>query len=285
MHSIRFLTSCVAALVAALSLHAVEPEALKKIAESYLAKKPAPALPLGITFDEAIRAQAEYVKFLTPKLGPVAAYKVGFVTKAGQERFRINHPARGVILRDMLLPNKSKVPADYGTLPILEADLMVRVKDARINEARTMEEAAKHLSEIIAFIELADSTFDSNAVVDAGVITSANVGARLGILGERRRFEPTKEFLRAFGKMKLVMTDHSGKELSRVSAEGMMGHPMRPLLWFIEDRNKRGEKIAAGDIISLGSPSPQVVPRAGTTYTLSYEGLPGGPLRASVTME
>jgi 2-keto-4-pentenoate hydratase len=279
------LPQIVISVAFATALRAADLEALRKISEHYLAKTPAPALPLGISFDEALRNQAEYVKFLTPKLGPVVAYKIGFVTAAGQQRYGINHPTRGVLLRDMLLPNNSKVPVNYGTRPVLEPDLVVRVKDEAINDATTTQEATKHLSHVIAFIELADATFATNAPVDAGVVTSANVGARLGVLGEERPFESTPEFLEGFGKMALVLRDGTGKELSRVSAEGMMGHPMNPLLWFLQDRKKRGEKLRSGDIISLGSPSPQVAPPAPGVYTLIYEGLPGGPLTASVTIQ
>ena len=269
----------------AITLQAADSAALRHVAEDYLAKKPAHGLATGVSFDDAISAQEEFVNLLKPKLGPVAGYKVGVVTEAGRKRFGINHPVRGFLLRDMLLPNKSKVPANFGFRPILEPDLVVTVKDEGLNHATTMEQAARHLADIVAFIELADSTFATNAPFDVGIMVSANVGARLGVLGEKRRVEATPEFLSAFGKMALVLKDGSGQELSRVTADGMMGHPMNPLLWFLEDSRKRGLKFKAGDVISLGSPSPQVVPQAGTTYTLIYEGLPGGPLTASVSIQ
>lgn len=270
-------------LAPVLAAEPVNLRTLQNVSESYFARKPASGIPPGIAFEDALRAQKNYVQLLIPKLGPPVGYKVGLVTKAGQERYKAEHPVRGVLLRDMLLANKSTVPANYGTRPILEPDLIVRVKDGGLIDATTMEEAARHLSEIVAFIELADATFDTNAPVDAGVMVSSNVGARSGILGETRAVEATKEFLDAFGKMALVLKDETGKELSRVSAEGMLGHPMNPLLWFVKDMKKHGHKLKAGEYISLGSPSPQVVPQPGKTYTLIYEGLPGGPLSASVS--
>lgn len=285
MRFTRSVLSAFCGLIAAFAAEPVSPQALQTVADSYFAKRPAEPLPLGIPFEEALHAQEQFVKLQIPKLGPPVGYKVGFVTKAGQERYKIDHPTRGVLLRDMLLPNKSKVPANYGTRPILEPDLIVRVKDEGIMNATTAEEAAKHLASVVAFIELADATFSTNSPVDAGVVTSANVGARAGILGEERTFRATPEFLAAFGKMFLVLKDETGKELSRVSAEGMLGHPMVPLLWFIQDMKKHGQHLRKGDVISLGSPSPQVVPEKGKTYTLIYEGLPGGPLTASVTIQ
>lgn len=280
----RFLFALVAFAFAASKLSAedIKPGQLRRVAESYLAKKPASGLPTGVSFESALEAQDEYIKLLIPKLGPVAGYKAGVVTAAGQKRFGIDHPVRGYLLRSMLLPDKSTVSKNYGTRPVLEPDLVVTVKDEGINEATSIQEAARHLEDIVAFIELADAIFATNATVDVGVLTAANVGARAGVLGEKRKIEPTPQFLEAFGKMTLVLQDHQGKELSRVSAEGMMGHPLNPLVWFIQDMKKHGKRLKAGDVISLGSPSPQVTPPLGPSYKLIYEGLPGGPLTATV---
>jgi 2-keto-4-pentenoate hydratase len=71
--------------------------------------------------------------------------------------------------------------------------------------------------------------------------------------------------------------------LSRVTADGLMGHPMNALVWLVEDLKRAGEKLKAGDVVSLGSPSPQVTPKAGEKFVLSYEGLPGGTIEAKVS--
>jgi 2-keto-4-pentenoate hydratase len=259
--------------------------ALKNVREAYFAKRPASGLSTGMTYQAALQAQKEYIGLLEEKLGKRAGYKVGLVTPAGQKRYNISHPIRGVLFEKMLLPDGSEVPVDYGTRPILEPDLLVRVKDEAINDAKSAQEVMAHLSEVICFIELADGTFAMNAPVDAGVLTASNVGARLGILGASPKVENTKEFFDAFGKMSLVLRDGSGKELSRVTADGVMGHPMNALLWFVQDLRKTGEKLKAGDVVSLGSPSPQVTPKAGEKFVLSYEGLPGGTIEAKVSFK
>jgi 2-keto-4-pentenoate hydratase len=259
--------------------------ALRNLSEAYLAKRPASGLSTGMTYSAAIQVQKEYVGILEKALGERAGYKVGLVTPAGQQRYNIPHPIRGVLFKKMLLPNATEVPAGYGTRPILEPDLLVRVKDEGINDARTPQQAMDHLSEIICFIELADGTFATNAVVDGGVLTVSNVGARAGILGKTRAIENSNAFYDAFGKMRLVLRDGSGRELSRVTADGVMGHPIKAVLWLVQDLEKTGEKLRAGDLISLGSPSPQVTPKAGDKFVLSYEGLPGGMIEAQVSFK
>jgi len=258
---------------------------LQKLADAYLAKRPGTPPPVGLSYSDALSVQKNYVDILGKTLGAPAGYKVGLVTPAGQQRYNISHPVRGVLFQKMLLPNNSAVPAAYGTRPIVEPDLLVRVKDAGINSARTPADVARHLSEVICFIELADGNFPTNAALDGAGLVASNVGARSGILGESRKIESTPEFLEAFGKMSLILQNKAGKELSRVTADGVMGHPLNAVIWFVKDLKSTGEKLKAGDVISLGSPSPAFTPRPGDKITLVYEGLPGGPLRASVSFE
>jgi 2-keto-4-pentenoate hydratase len=97
--------------------------------------------------------------------------------------------------------------------------------------------------------------------------------------------ENTAEFYDAFGKISLVLRDGSGKEISSATADGVMGHPMNAVLWLVNDLKKTGEKLKAGDVISLGSPSPAATPQAGGKYVLAYEGLPGGTIEAKVSFK
>lgn len=258
---------------------------LEKLSAAYLSKKPATGMSTGLTYAAALDVQKDYLALLDKPMGKRAGYKVGLVTAAGQQRYGISHPIRGVLFKKMLLTNGVTVSVNYGTRPILEPDLLVLVKDESINNARTPEQAMAALSEIICFIELADGTFATNAPVDAGVLVAGNVGARAGVIGQTRRIEPTKQFYDAWSQMALILRDDKGKELSRVTADGVMGHPLNAVLWLVNDLKKTGEKLQPGDVISLGSPSPQVTPKRGDKFVLSYEGLPGGKLEAKVAFK
>jgi 2-keto-4-pentenoate hydratase len=70
-----------------------------------------------------------------------------------------------------------------------------------------------------------------------------------------------------------------------VEGKAAGGNPLNAMLWLVQDLRKRGLKLQKGELISLGSPSPQVVPKAGEKFTLLYEGLPGSPLTATVTFK
>jgi 2-keto-4-pentenoate hydratase len=103
------------------------------------------------------------------------------------------------------------------------------------------------------------------------------------VLGQRVKVEPTPEFLAALEKMTITATDQTGAELAKAKGDALLGHPLNPVLWLIEDLATTRETLKAGDLISLGSFARPETPQAGQTVTVRYDGLPGGPLKVSVT--
>ena len=257
-------------------------DAIKQLADDYFARRPSQSFHAGLSLADARHAQREFVARLTPKLGRRIGFKVGLTSKAVQESVGASSPVRGVLLKDMLLKDGAEVSATFGARPIWEPDLIVTVKDAGLNDARTPLEVARHLSEIVAFIELPDRTVAESEKTDGNLLTAVNAGARLGILGPRVKIEPTPAFLTALEKMTVTATEQTGAELAKATGDALLGHPLNPVLWLIEDLAATGEKLNAGDLISLGSFARPQPPRAGQTVTVRYDGLPGGPLKVSV---
>ena len=275
---------CGALLAACFVARAAAPsaDAIKQLAEDYFAKRPSESMHAGLSLDEARRVRREFVGHLSPKLGPRVGFKVGLTSKAVQESVGASSPVRGELLRDMMLKDGAKVSANFGARPIWEPDLIVVVKDAGINEAKTLLEVASHLSEVVAFIELPDRLVAETEKMDGSLITAINVSARLGVLGQRLKVDPTPEFVAALEKITVTATDHNGAELANAKGDALLGHPLNPVLWLIKDLAATNEKLQAGDLISLGSFARPQSPQAGQSVTVRYDGLPGGSLKASV---
>ncbi|HEY6167228.1 MAG TPA: hydratase, partial [Verrucomicrobiae bacterium] len=236
MNALRLL--CSAALLAvALAARAAAPsaDAIQQLADDYFSKRPSSALHAGMSLDEARRAAADFVTKLTPRLGPRVGFKVGLTSKAVQESLGASSPVRGVLLRDMMLNDGARVPTNFGARPVWEPDLIVVVKDEDINRATTLLEAARHLSEIVAFIELPDRLVAETEKLDGSLITAVNASAKLGVLGRRTKIEPTQEFLAALEKMTVTATDQNGAELARAKGDALLGHPLNPVLWLVKD--------------------------------------------------
>ncbi len=86
--------------------------------------------------------------------------------------------------------------------------------------------------------------------------------------------------------METVFADESGQVIQKAPASTLMGHPLRVVLWLVEELKTRGEGLRPGDRISLGSVG-KLYPIAGggKTYRYTLHGLPGGPLTTSVRIE
>ena len=263
------------ATVLVLTACATVPPQSRQLADNFKAMSPTSGLSKEMTMEEAVRIRDGLVAELSASQGKVVGYKAGLTNPAVQKRFNTTEPVRGALLEKMLLDDGAEVPVKFGAIPFFEADLAVVVKDEGINQAKTPAEVLKHLASIRPFIELPDLVTAKEQPLSAAIITSFNVGARLGVLG--KPIAPTPEMADALGKMTVVMRDQDGKELAKVPGAAILGHPLNAVVWLADDLAKSGGKLRAGDILSLGSFTPPNFQKAGMTITVTYEGLPGNP--------
>jgi len=246
----------------------------------WIGKTPAPA-PQVQTIEEGLAFQAKFVAGLEPIVGPKVGYKVGLTSKPVQEKFGVDQPLRGVLLEGMLLESGATVPAKFGAVPIVEADLLVRVKDEGINFAKTPEEVVKHIDQVIPFIELPDLVLKKGEPLNGGTITAINVGARLGVMGKPIPVEPTADFARAMADMK-VFAAMNDKLVLQSSGSAILGNPLNAVVWLVEDLAKHGEALEPGDIVSLGSFGKPFRPEPGATFWVGYSwGEWGGEAKVS----
>jgi 2-keto-4-pentenoate hydratase len=267
-------------LLTTLATFAAAPSAeqLNLAAQNYLAKKPVSGFQPGFSLDDGYAAQSEFVKLISKKLGPIAGWKIGLITKPNQERLGATGPVRGALLRRMLLPNGSTVRSNYGLKPAVELDMGVYVKNDSINNAQSIHQIIAGLSDLVCFIELVDTIAATNQPMDAAVLVSLDVGARAGIIGQRRHL--SLELASALPQMKMTLLDSTGKTLAEVPKLDLQ--PLENIPGLVASLKKEGKKLRAGDFISLGSPAaPQPVPH-GQKVILRYENIPGGPLEATV---
>lgn len=259
-------------------------KAIDSFADDYLAVREVRAFGRGLTLREALAVQQQFVKKLQPTLGKQVGYKVGLVSREAQERFGVETPVRGILLEKMLLPNDAFIPTNFAVRPLLEADLIVVVKDREINEAQSILDVADHLKEIVAFIELPDAFIPTNPPPTGAFLTAANVGARLGVLGGSRPVKGTAEFVKALADMRVSLTDQSGAVLGRGEGRAILDHPLNAVLWLMEELRESGTRLRPGDMISLGSIKAIPAPR-GKSVTVTYDGLPGGPIAVTARFQ
>jgi len=263
----------------ALNVHAACPSDVDTaaMAARYANLQPAPNPPPDMTMADAICGRDKFTQFLSQNYGKVVGYKAGLTNPAVQKRFNYPNPVRGTLFEKMLLQDGAEVPARFGARPLFEADIVMEVKDAGINQAKTPLEALRHISRIYPFIELPDLVVEDPAKITGPSITYSNVGARLGVLGKPVVVQATPELVEALANMTVKLVDQDGKEIETSKGNAILGQPLNAVLWLVKDLNGSGIPLKKGDLLSLGSFSRLLPPKPGTGAKVIYEGLPGNP--------
>jgi 2-keto-4-pentenoate hydratase len=262
-----------------LNAHAACPSDLDAalMAARYANLQPVPNQPSDMTMSDAICGREKFMTFLGQHYGKVVGYKAGLTNAAVQKRFNHASPVRGTLFEKMLLQDGAEVPAKFGARPVFEADIVMEVKDAGINKARTPLEALQHISRIYPFIELPDLMEEDPSKITGPSLVYANVAARLGVLGKPIEVKATRALVDALTDMTVRLVDQDGKELETAKGSAILNNPLNVVLWLVKDLNASGIALKKGDLLSLGSFSRLLPPKPNTGVKLTYEGLPGNP--------
>jgi 2-keto-4-pentenoate hydratase len=278
MKKTRTLVACALALAAGAHAECLTDAQAADMAAQYFAKAPA-ANPEGLSEADGACTRAKFNALLEKRMGTVAGYKAGLTNPAVQKRFGYDKPVWGKLYKGMLLPDGATVEAAFGARPLFEADMLVRVKSADINRAKTPMDVLEAIDQVIPFIELPDLMVQAPPKLNGPAISAINVGARLGVAGKPVPVPATRgeryAMLDALRDMNVVLTDGFGVPLGVGKGGDILEHPLNAVVWLAQALAKEGLAMKPGELISLGSFSPLLPPKPGLKATATYQGLPG----------
>jgi 2-keto-4-pentenoate hydratase len=256
-------------------------EEVARLAEALVAGRPVPA-PAGLSMADAECTRDKLVPLLARHWGRPIGYKAGATGAAVQRLFGLSGPVYGVMFESTISLRDGAELTLAPPVPNVgvEADLLVRVRDDGINEAgRDHVAILRHLDQVIPYIEM-PRTGVSGALDGPGLV-AINVAARLGVVGAPIPVRADADFAGRLGTMVVVFADDT-RELARAQGSALLGHPLNVIPWLVGDLARGGQRLRAGDIVSLGGFAPSVPAQSGRTYTLRYEGLLDRPVSVSV---
>jgi len=247
------------------------------IVANYLARTPA-ANPEGLSTADGECSRDKVNKYLTQQTGAkVVGYKAGLTNPAVQKRFNANAPVYGVLYAPMLLQNGATVEASFGARPLFEADMLLRVRDAMVNKAKTPDEVIRHIDQVIPAIELPDLVVAAPPKLNGAAIAAINVGARYFVMGTPIPVVPTTPVAEALRTMTVVVRGPDG-ELDKGQGSDVLEHPLNAVIWLAQDLARQGKSLRKGDYVSVGSFSKLLPPKPGMKVEVQYMGLPGNPV-------
>jgi 2-keto-4-pentenoate hydratase len=275
---------CLGALVLATAMPAtaacLSDADVVSLLDAYQQRKPA-ANPEGLSAADGECSRAKLMRMLEFQLGAPVGYKAGLTNPAVQKRFNADAPVWGALYAPMLLPAGSVVDPAFGARPLFEADLLVRVGSEAINRAKSPDDVLQAIDQIIPFIELPDLVVQSPPKLNGAAISAINVGARLGVLGTPIAVPVTRGERYALNdalRDMTVIVKGGGAELDRGAGSDVLGHPLNAVVWLAQDLVRHGIALKPGDLVSLGSFSKLIPPKAGLAVEVGYLGLPGDPV-------
>ena len=253
-------------------------EQVTALVKSMAAATPAQTME-GLSEDDGVCTRRKLHQQLLSQYGSVVGYKAGLTNPAVQKRFNTDKPVWGRLYKGMLVTNGSTVPAKFGARPLFESDLLVRVSSERIQQAKTPMEVLESIDQIIPFIELPDLVVEAPPKLNGPAVAAINVGARMGVMGEPIPV-PTgsverQKLVDALRDMKVTVSDNSQATLNVSPGSAILDQPLNAVVWLVQVLAAEGLQLKSGELVSLGSFSPLMPPKAGQQVTVTYEGLPG----------
>jgi len=200
----------------------------------------------------------QYDEELQRRGHPVAAYKIGIHLPSVQPRFGLSDPLFGILHGEgALFENNGEVPVEGQALN-LEPDFLLRVGSERINEARTIEEAAQYVEAVCAFIELPVFLNNPEQVapgvgLSAHFMQATSAGGRYGVVGECLNTADDPNIVENLRTMRVVGTDHTGTEQTFKDQQTDELHLLVTALMAADFLERRGQSLQPGDLISVGA--------------------------------
>ena len=249
---------------------------VQALMDAYTARQPA-ANPEGLSAADGECSRAKLLKLLDAKFGAPIGYKAGLTNPAVQKRFNHDAPVWGALYAPMLLKSGAVVDAGFGARPLFEADLLVRVSSAAVNQAKTVDEVLAAIDQVVPFIELPDLVVQAPPKLNGAAISAINVGARLGSVGTPIAVQRNAEFSNSLRDM-VTIVKVDGVEVDRGKGSDVLEHPLNAVVWLVKDLAREGRLLKPGDLVSLGSFSKLLPPKPGLAVEVQYLGLPGNPV-------
>ena len=253
--------------------------AVDRMMADYNGRRPATDLPAELTMADAVCTRAKLQQRLAAQAGPLVGYKAGLTNPAVQKRFNTDQPVWGALYANMLLDSGATLDAGFGSRPLYEADLLVRVKDKAINDAATPAQVLAQVDQVIPFIELPDLMVETPAKINGAVLSALNVGTRLGVQGAPLLVPADAagqaRLLDQLRDMNVRLVDGQGAALGGGKGSDVLGHPLNAVVWLAKALKAQGLSLRPGQVVSLGSFSALLPPKAGLKVTVHYDGVPG----------
>lgn len=223
--------------------------------------------------DDAYAVQKRWVEHKIAAGRSVVGYKIGLTSRAMQMAMKIDTPDYGVLLDDMMFPNRARIAAGDFTDPRLEVEFAFVLKRPLFGTEVTLEDVMAATDYVIPALELIaarsyrvdpDNGYTRN-VCD----TIADNAANAGVITGDMRIDPETVDLRWAGALFYL----NGEIEETGLGAAVMDHPGHGIRWVCKRFAPHGIGLEPGQLILSGSFTRPVIVQPGDHVRVDY-----GPL-------
>ncbi len=223
----------------------------------------------------AYREQALLVRRLCEAGGrrPVG-YKIGATSLRAQQFLGVREPFAGRVLAGGLYSSPARLPAGHLRFRLVEPEYAFTL--ARSLPARARAYGVAEVSEAIGTlhpaIEVVCSAYGAERWLKVGgrALVADNGAHGALVLGEGRRDWRHIDMARERVELRI-----DGKLAGTGDGTAALGHPLKALAWLATDLARRGQGLAAGEVVTTGVVTPFFLLDAGQVAVAQF-----GPLGA-----
>jgi 2-keto-4-pentenoate hydratase len=216
-----------------------------------------------LTLEQAYALQRQLEEALIARGERVVGYKVGFTTRALQERHGLTEPVLGFLLASGVFGSGDAVPLSRFVAIGVEVEVAFLLKRDLAGPGVTTAAALLAVEGAMPSFELIDfrlgGTPRGTDVVADGVLTNAIV------LG--RPLTPVSGIDLA---LEGVVLEEDGQIVATQTAAEVLGNPLVSLAWAANTLGGMGFGLRAGDLVLTGSISKVLRPKAGQSVRASF---------------
>jgi len=241
--------------------------AARLLIEARQSRRPLPRLPEALTpetSDEGYAIQREVIRLQGDR---IVGWKVGCTGPEAQRKARASEPFRGPVLAGDLYRSGTRLPrAAYFTCSLQVEFALVLGRGIAPGDG---PHSARSLRDIVTAVrpalEVADSRFVDPALVYAPSQIADSGKAGVLVLGDAACALDEIDLPQA-----PVTLSVNGREVAAGRGGNVMGDPLNSLAWLVNDLGRRGEALEAGQFVSTGTCTGNVLAHPGDVVVADY---------------
>ncbi len=183
-------------------------------------------------------------------LGPVVGHKIGCTTAVMQAFLKIPNPCAGGVFSRTVHRSPARVAHGSFVRVGVECEIVARLKRDLPPRSAPYEvaEVAAAVGTVMPGMEIVDARYVDYTRLDTPTLIADDFFDAGCVLGSETPWDGSLALESVVG-----VTRINGTEAGRGRGADVMGHPFHALRWLANQRAARGEGLAAGEFVFLGS--------------------------------